>query len=224
VARGEIELLGAPSLDWLGVPLKRGEATFGVLAVQSYSERVRFTEGDRDILTFVAQHVSSALERKRAGEALRESEIRFRTLAETAPCAIFIYQGSEIRYVNAVAAETSGYAAEELLRMSFWDLVHPDFHELLRERGFARQRGDAVPLRSEFKILTKSQDERSTSPPGSSSSRERRPSSAPPSTSPSGGGPTSRSRPWPTTIPSPACRTACSSRTASPWPWPRPIA
>jgi diguanylate cyclase (GGDEF)-like protein/PAS domain S-box-containing protein len=159
-ARGEIELLGAPSLDWLGVPLKRGEAAFGVLAVQSYSEQVRFTEGDRDILTFVAQHVASALERKRAVDALRESEIRFRTLAETAPCAIFIYQDSEIRYVNAVAAETSGYAPEELLRMSFWDLVHPEFHEPLRERGFARQRGDAVPLRSEFKILTKGREER----------------------------------------------------------------
>src|SRR5262249_36565314 len=161
VALDEIQLGGAPSLDWLGVPLKRGEATVGVLAVQTYDERVRYTEADRDVLSFVAQHVASALDKKRAVEALRESEIRFRTLAETAPCAIFIYQGSEIRYVNAVAGEMSGYSAEELLRMSFWDLVHPDFHDALRERGPAGSWDAAAATpRVEFKIVRKSREER----------------------------------------------------------------
>jgi diguanylate cyclase (GGDEF)-like protein/PAS domain S-box-containing protein len=160
LASGEIELQGAPSLDWLGVPLLRGDKAMGVLAVQSYDEAVRFGAADREMLTFVARHVANALERVRARDALRESETRFRALAETAPCAIFIYQGSEFRYVNAAAAELSGYTPDELLRLNFFDLVHPDFREQVRDRGLQRQRGEAAPERYEFKILTKHGDER----------------------------------------------------------------
>src|SRR5262249_43492625 len=36
VAAGKVEEVGSPSVDWLGVPLKRGNTTFGVLVVQSY--------------------------------------------------------------------------------------------------------------------------------------------------------------------------------------------
>jgi diguanylate cyclase (GGDEF)-like protein/PAS domain S-box-containing protein len=161
VASGEVELPVAPSLDWLGVPLLRGgEKPFGVLAVQSYDESVRFTEADLDVLTFVARQVASALERVRARDALRASEARFRTLAETAPCAIFIYQGNEFRYANAAAAELSGYTADELLRLGFLDIVHPDFREAVKERGLAHPRASTVPVRHEFKILTKSGEER----------------------------------------------------------------
>ena len=52
--RGEVDLFGAPSADWLGVPLKiRGE-TVGVLAVQSYVPTSRYVESEKKILTFVS--------------------------------------------------------------------------------------------------------------------------------------------------------------------------
>ena len=70
VESGEVESVGAPSVDWLGVPLKRGEVSFGVLVVQSYSESLRFTEADRDLLTFVSQHVAT-IDRKKAEEQIR---------------------------------------------------------------------------------------------------------------------------------------------------------
>jgi two-component system cell cycle sensor histidine kinase/response regulator CckA len=47
VARKEVELIGAPSLDWLGVPLKVGNTAVGVVVVQSYSGNVRFGERSR---------------------------------------------------------------------------------------------------------------------------------------------------------------------------------
>lgn len=83
-ARGEVELIGAPSLDWLGVPLRAGNQTFGVLVVQSYSEDVRFSERDKEILTFVSQQVASAIDHKRHEEALRRSEARYRSLVQSA--------------------------------------------------------------------------------------------------------------------------------------------
>jgi transcriptional regulator with GAF, ATPase, and Fis domain len=39
---GNVELVGAPAVDWLGVPLRTPSATVGVLVVQSYSDNVRF--------------------------------------------------------------------------------------------------------------------------------------------------------------------------------------
>ncbi len=152
---GEIALVGAPSLDWLGVPLKRGDAAFGVLVVQSYDESARFTEHDRDILTFVSQHVATALDRWRAADALRQSEERFRTLAETAPCAIFIYQEDGLPYVNPAIRSISGFDRDETLRMNVWDMIHPDDRPAARERVLSRQRGEDVAPHWEFRIVRK---------------------------------------------------------------------
>jgi diguanylate cyclase (GGDEF)-like protein/PAS domain S-box-containing protein len=160
VAKGETDLIGGPSVDWLGVPLQRGEKTFGVLVVQSHTESMRYGETDRDLLTFVSQHVAAAIDRKRAAEALRESETRFRTLAETAPSAIFIYQGAGFIYANASMAALTGYAREELGSMNLWDMVHPDYKDLIRGRGLARLHGDEAPTGYQFKIVRKDGEER----------------------------------------------------------------
>src|SRR3989442_10109000 len=47
VKQGEVELIGAPSLDWMGVPLKAANRVFGVLVVHSYTANVRYGEKDR---------------------------------------------------------------------------------------------------------------------------------------------------------------------------------
>ena len=160
VESGEVESVGAPSLDWLGVPLKRGERSFGVLVVQSYTESVRFTEADRDLLTFVSQHVAAAMDLKQAADDLRASEARFRTLAETAPFAIFIYQGSRLVYVNPAMATMTGHPRDKLTGMEFWRFVHPEHQAMVQQRGFARQRGEEVPTSYEFKIVAQSGETR----------------------------------------------------------------
>jgi two-component system cell cycle sensor histidine kinase/response regulator CckA len=87
--RGEVELIGAASLDWMGVPLRVGNQSFGVLVVQSYSENVRFGERDKAILTFVSQQLASAIDHKRHEEALRRSEARYRSLVQSAGYGIY---------------------------------------------------------------------------------------------------------------------------------------
>ncbi|KPL06094.1 hypothetical protein AMJ85_10690 [candidate division BRC1 bacterium SM23_51] len=96
---------------------------------------------------------------KQAMEALRASETRFRTLAETSPVPIFIYQGTKIRYFNPRVVEWSGYTREELQAMDFWEFMHPDFRDLVRERGLARLRGEDVPARYEVKVVKKNGEE-----------------------------------------------------------------
>ena len=88
VRRGEVELIGAPSLDWLGVPLKSGTTCIGALVVQSYNENARFGERDREILKFVSQQLATTIEHKRYEEALRRSEARSRSLILSAAFGI----------------------------------------------------------------------------------------------------------------------------------------
>ncbi|TEU00418.1 MAG: EAL domain-containing protein, partial [Dehalococcoidia bacterium] len=118
---------------------------------------LRNSEGQPVGILGVTRDIS---ERKRAEEALQESETKFRTLAETIAAATFIFQGARFRYVNSATEELTGYSREELLTMNFWDMIHPDFREEIRERGLARQRGENVPRRYETKLLTKSGKER----------------------------------------------------------------
>jgi PAS domain S-box-containing protein len=95
-------------------------------------------------------------DRKRAEEALRESEAKFRALAQTAASAILIYQDSKLVYLNPFAVAMTGYSEQEQLSMEFWEIIHPDHRQMVRERGLARLRGEAVPTRYELKLITKS--------------------------------------------------------------------
>jgi diguanylate cyclase (GGDEF)-like protein/PAS domain S-box-containing protein len=149
----------------------------GVLdgAALTWADEYRFRRGDGSWATVVDRaHVTrvggravrlvgsmvDAGERLRVEEALRESERQFRELAETIAAATFIYQGTRFVYVNAAATELTGYSREELLGMHFWELVHSDHRDAVRERGMARQKGDAVAPRYEFKIVTRDGAER----------------------------------------------------------------
>ncbi len=69
--RGEYEPVGTDS-DGIAVPLTSEDQTIGVLLVQSYLNGNKYTLQDVQILTFVAQHISSALARARAMEETRQ--------------------------------------------------------------------------------------------------------------------------------------------------------
>jgi PAS domain S-box-containing protein len=72
VERGEVESVGADAVDWLGVPLRGGGRTLGVLALQSYDEAKRYTERDKELLAFVGQHIGTALARTQLREETRQ--------------------------------------------------------------------------------------------------------------------------------------------------------
>ena len=93
-------------------------------------------------------------------EALRESEEKFRVLAETSPVAIYLYQGDKIIYANPATERLFGYSADELRRMSFWDWARDDFKEMVRDRGEARLRGEVVPAQYESCYVTKAGEDK----------------------------------------------------------------
>ena len=124
--RREVELIGAPSIDWLGVPLQTAGKTIGVLVVQSYTERVRYSERQKRALQFVSTQVAMAIERKQAEEALREGEERFRALSSATVEAIALHEEGRILEVNGAFLRMFGYDDErEILGRSVHEFGSP---------------------------------------------------------------------------------------------------
>src|SRR5438105_3540144 len=122
--RGQVELIGAPSIDWVGVPLKIGDRPIGVLVAQTYAPGVRYGETERHILQFVSTQVAMAIERKRAEEQLHESERKYRLLFETNPEPMFVYDFETLRImaVNEAAITRYGYSESEFLALTIRDI------------------------------------------------------------------------------------------------------
>ncbi|HTS35080.1 MAG TPA: PAS domain S-box protein [Candidatus Solibacter sp.] len=135
--RGEVARRGSRSLDWMGVPLKVGNHSFGALAVQTYSKNIRYGQRDKEILTFVARQLASAIEIKRNEQALRRSEARYRSLVQSSVYGI--YRASlEGRFldVNPALITMLGYeSTEEVLMLDPEKdvFVYPEEHNRLIE-------------------------------------------------------------------------------------------
>lgn len=99
-------------------------------------------------------------EQKRTEEALRESEEKFRSLAENAQAIIGIVQGRRFIYANPYLERISGYSLDEWLSNDIDRFIHPDFRQLVVDRAGRRQLGEDVPSNYDFVMLTKSGEER----------------------------------------------------------------
>jgi PAS domain S-box-containing protein len=100
-------------------------------------------------------YIRDITERKQAEEALQESEMKFRVLAETTKAGISLYRGDKSIYVNPGIEKITGYTRAELLSTAIWDYVHPDYREFVKKRAMDRERGLSVPGSYEFSIITK---------------------------------------------------------------------
>ncbi len=127
IERGEVELIGTKPADWLGVPLRIGERTIGVLAVQTYDPQVQYTDRHQAILEFVSAQVAMAIERKRAEQALRASEAEFRALFAAMRDVILVLD-REGRYLRIApnAPELLYRPAEEMLGRRVEEVLPPE--------------------------------------------------------------------------------------------------
>ncbi len=93
-------------------------------------------------------------------QELKQSEQKFRKLTESSPAGIFIYLYSNERFVycNRASESISGYSRDELLCMKFWEIVHPDFVDLIKELAKEKREGEIIQY--EIKILSKGGEER----------------------------------------------------------------
>lgn len=111
---------------------------------------------DEDGRVFGAiESLRDVTDRKLAEIALKESEEKFRALAENAQALIFIAQDSRYAYTNPYFSNLTGYTSEELVSMEATDIVHPEYRELVTERMHRRLMGGPSPANYEFAIIAK---------------------------------------------------------------------
>jgi PAS domain S-box-containing protein len=123
-----------PALDTLqstvGIPLMSGRKVEGVIGLARVNDKKRFGEADINILNRFAQLALIALEkaqlyadvkqqlseRKKTEAILRESEERYRSLLESSPDPVVVYDmHGSATYVNPAFAQTFGFSFEELI-------------------------------------------------------------------------------------------------------------
>lgn len=117
-------------------------------------------QDDTGKITGVIEVGRDITDQKIAEENLRENESKFRAVADTSVATIVIYQNDKYVYLNPAAEAITGYSKSELMEKNFWDIIHPDYRDLVRARGIARIEGKPVTSRYEFKIIKKNGDVR----------------------------------------------------------------
>ncbi len=83
-------------------------------------------------------------ERKVIEEALRESEERYRTLIEQLPDYIIVHREGILLYVNPAGASQLSYDAKSLIGKSFFSMIAPASHEIVKDAVFRRMKGEEV--------------------------------------------------------------------------------
>src|SRR5437867_6763657 len=135
VAAGEAELIGAPSIAWVGVPLKVKDRTIGVVVTQTYSQGVRYGESERDILTFVSSQMAMAIERKRVEDAWREQSELLQRIVDNIPVMlVFLDEQGRIQWGNREWSHTLGYDIAEARQRDIFADLYPDRAERQRLR------------------------------------------------------------------------------------------
>ncbi len=133
--QNQLDNVGTPSIDWLGVPLATKIGIIGVMAVQSYHAEIRFGEEAKDILVYVSNQIGMAIDRVRKEESLRESEGRYRAVIEDQTELICRYSADgTILFANQALANFYDQPREALVGMPYFPLLPPEEQERSKKR------------------------------------------------------------------------------------------
>jgi PAS domain S-box-containing protein len=123
----------------LNVPIKGAAGVVtGRIGLHRHGDPMQWTPEDAARLRLAGNAIAGALERKRAEDSLRESEARFRDLADSAPISTWISGPDKLAvFYSRQAVEFSGRSLEELVGNGWMELVHPDDRERYVQACFA---------------------------------------------------------------------------------------
>jgi len=146
----------------MSVAIRYEERLYGVLTV-SLPKEYAFEGEEQSLLEEVAGDLAFALynleleeQQARMAEVIRESEAKYRLLAETTPDIIIVHdmQGV-IQYVNQAGLDFAGFRAAEVIGRKISEFIAPEFLAHLEERQRARLAGNLQTLKYEIEFLNK---------------------------------------------------------------------
>ncbi len=99
IKQGLVDMVGTPSFEWLGVPLKVDDQIIGVMSTQSYTESIHFTRENVDLFEYVSNQIAQTIERKRTEGELNTSKERYYRLFEESPVALWEEDFSKVKHI-----------------------------------------------------------------------------------------------------------------------------
>jgi PAS domain S-box-containing protein len=134
--------------SFVAVPLEVGGAPVGVLAFASLRAPRDWPSGLIQRLRLLGEILANALARRRAERAVRESEERFRRIADSAPIMVWLSDAQGQRtYVNARWLALAGRGPEDEEGDGWTRRLHPDDRE-----ACLKAMGEALALRQPFTV------------------------------------------------------------------------
>jgi PAS domain S-box-containing protein len=135
-----------PAASIMHVPIRNGENATGVLSVQSETQG-RYDQVDLEALQKFADAIGPALERAYAETSLRQSEERYRLLAEKAADLLWTMDMNlRLTYISPSITRIRGYTVNEAMGLSVQDILTPHSYQLamktLREELESEKRGN----------------------------------------------------------------------------------
>ncbi len=119
--------------------------------VQNSVSIVRDENGDPQHLIEICQDIT---DRKRSEKALQESNQRYQTLVEISPYAIFVNKDGRIVFANNECVRLLGAGSlEQVIGRPNFDFLHPDYHDIVRERNKLLMQGNQDVPSLEEKII-----------------------------------------------------------------------
>ncbi len=117
----------------------------------------RIKLGEQDIIQIIVEDIT---ERKIAEQEIKESEQKFRTIAEQLLMGIIILQNNLIKYVNHRAAEIVGYTSQEMKswkKGEFQKFIHPEDKSWIIEQSIMNQTESSnIKNLNQFRLIKKS--------------------------------------------------------------------
>lgn len=139
----------------MSVIIGDGQKPFGVLGAHTRSRRV-FTVDDIHFMQTVANVLAEAIERKRAEQALREAEAKYRTLVEQLPAIVYIAEFGEHgrwHYVSPQIESVLGFTPLEWMTdTGLWlkQMFPEDRQRVLAAEARCQETGE--PFDAEYRI------------------------------------------------------------------------
>jgi PAS domain S-box-containing protein len=99
--------------------------------------------------------VDDTTKSKRAEEALRASEEKYRLLFENANEAFVVVQDNKIKFFNPQFVKFAGYPKAELISRPFVDFIYPDDRDMVVGHHLRRLRGETAPQLYAFRAIDK---------------------------------------------------------------------
>jgi PAS domain S-box-containing protein len=137
------------------VPIRNRDRIVGLIQFND-RHKGRFTLATVELLEGIASHIGEALMRKKAEDALRESEIKLRAILDGSRDAIGVSRNGMITFVNQAHVSLFGYESpDEIIGTPMLDLIAPESRGLIEERMEKRVRGESVSQSFEATALKK---------------------------------------------------------------------